>query len=346
MTALKSLYRMLLLVLAFFCLKNSYAQGKKNTNKIENLVFEGGGVRGIAYAGVLKALEEKKILEEVKRVGGTSAGAITALMVSIGYSAAEFKAIIDSTDFSEFNDGKHMFVGGTKRLVKQYGWYKGEAFLDWLGKLIKRKCGNENITFSQLKEKGFKELKITGTCLNKQKLIVFSNENYPNMPIKNAVRISMAIPYYFGAVFTDSSGKIYDQNIDSLKLDVMVDGGVLANYPFFLFDEYNDHWSEKSRLANPATLGFMIEEESQLARDSTDHQLAEWSIENVMDFSSSIYNVILGNMTRNTMTEDDWKRTVVISSKSVGPKVRKLSKKEKQMLISSGYKSTLSHLEN
>ncbi|MBQ0128550.1 MAG: patatin-like phospholipase family protein, partial [bacterium] len=40
-----------------------------------NLVFEGGGVRGIAYAGALEVLEEEKILRKIKRVAGTSAGA-------------------------------------------------------------------------------------------------------------------------------------------------------------------------------------------------------------------------------------------------------------------------------
>ncbi len=46
-------------------------------NQIRNLVFEGGGVKGIAYAGVVAVLEEKEILPDIRRVAGTSAGAIS-----------------------------------------------------------------------------------------------------------------------------------------------------------------------------------------------------------------------------------------------------------------------------
>ncbi len=40
------------------------------------LVFEGGGVKGIAYVGAMEILEENQILQNIHRVGGTSAGAI------------------------------------------------------------------------------------------------------------------------------------------------------------------------------------------------------------------------------------------------------------------------------
>ncbi len=45
-----------------------------------NLVFEGGGVKGSAYIGAIRALNEEGILPEIQRFGGTSAGAITALL--------------------------------------------------------------------------------------------------------------------------------------------------------------------------------------------------------------------------------------------------------------------------
>lgn len=49
-----------------------------------NLVFEGGGVKGIAYVGALEVLQEEGILQNVKRVAGTSAGAMMAVLVEIG----------------------------------------------------------------------------------------------------------------------------------------------------------------------------------------------------------------------------------------------------------------------
>jgi NTE family protein len=47
----------------------------------KNLVFEGGGVKGIAYVGALDVLESKGILNDIERIGGTSAGAINAILV-------------------------------------------------------------------------------------------------------------------------------------------------------------------------------------------------------------------------------------------------------------------------
>ena len=46
-------------------------------SQFRNLVFEGGGVKGIAYAGAIGVLEERDILAGIQRVAGTSAGAIT-----------------------------------------------------------------------------------------------------------------------------------------------------------------------------------------------------------------------------------------------------------------------------
>ena len=54
-----------------------------------NLVMEGGGIRGIAYGGALLELEQRGILRELRRVGGTSAGAIQAALLAVGYSAQE-----------------------------------------------------------------------------------------------------------------------------------------------------------------------------------------------------------------------------------------------------------------
>ena len=49
-----------------------------------NLVFEGGGVKGIAYCCALGVLDERVILSRISRVGGTSAGAINATLLALG----------------------------------------------------------------------------------------------------------------------------------------------------------------------------------------------------------------------------------------------------------------------
>ena len=48
------------------------------------LALSGGGIRGIAHAGVLKALEENNI--KIDAIGGTSSGSIIATLYAMGYS--------------------------------------------------------------------------------------------------------------------------------------------------------------------------------------------------------------------------------------------------------------------
>ena len=70
----------------------------------KNLVFEGGGVKGIAYGGALEALDKKGVLSNITRVAGTSAGAINATLLALDYSSAEVSKIIAETDFKKFGD--------------------------------------------------------------------------------------------------------------------------------------------------------------------------------------------------------------------------------------------------
>ena len=48
------------------------------------IALSGGGIRGIAHAGVLKALEDNKIKVDI--IGGTSAGSLVATLYAMGYS--------------------------------------------------------------------------------------------------------------------------------------------------------------------------------------------------------------------------------------------------------------------
>ena len=75
--------------------------------EIKNLIFEGAGVRGLAYAGVVEALEEYQIIDQVDKVGGTSAGAIIALLIALEYDSEALTSIISDTKFQQFNDGKY-----------------------------------------------------------------------------------------------------------------------------------------------------------------------------------------------------------------------------------------------
>src|SRR5580765_4056861 len=297
---------------------------------IKNLVFEGAGVRGIAYCGAVQEMESKKLMDGIERVGGTSSGAIIALTISLGYSGKEIENIISKSNFKKFNDGGFFFIGGINRLNKYFGWYKGKKFGKWLEKMIKEKTGNENITFEELHQKGFKDLYITGTSLNKQRAVVFSYESYPKMKVKDAIRISVSIPLYFEPVYIDSSGKTFDHPKLKEGFDMMVDGGVLENFPIHIFDKQQP---------DLYTIGFRIDHEPQIKNDKGDRTLAAMPIDDLRQYFGAFYNIVIENLNRQQLTIIDWQRTVSISDGDVLPKVRKLSKEEVTILIENGKKA-------
>ena len=67
-----------------------------------NLVFEGGGVKGIAYAGAMKVLEKEGILENIRRASGTSAGSINAVLFAAGFNSTETLKVLNQLDFNAF----------------------------------------------------------------------------------------------------------------------------------------------------------------------------------------------------------------------------------------------------
>lgn len=71
---------------------------------ISYLALEGGGGKGFAYLGALQLMQEHNILAQLKGVAGTSAGAITALMISLGMSADDIANEINTKDFNKFFD--------------------------------------------------------------------------------------------------------------------------------------------------------------------------------------------------------------------------------------------------
>ena len=151
------------------------------------------------------------------------------------------------------------------------------------------------------------------------------------MKIKDAVPISMSIPLYFEAVFVDSLGTIYEKPKENQELDIMVDGGIVLNYPITLFDSISDG----KRIIYPHTLGFKIERAEQIQYNK--HQLlAPMAIHQLDDYVSALYIYVIENLNNKGLKQKDWNSTVFISSEGISPKIKKLKKEEKQKLIDSG----------
>lgn len=77
----------------------------KNPRNVRYLAFEGGGGKGAAYLGAIEVLEQKKVLplktamtpdgtRQVRGFAGSSAGALTAFLLSLGYTSQQLGAII------------------------------------------------------------------------------------------------------------------------------------------------------------------------------------------------------------------------------------------------------------
>lgn len=302
----------------------------------QNLVFEGAGIRGIAYAGAIEVLEQQGMLSGVQRIGGTSAGAITALLLSLRYPSAEITRIVNSTPYRKFNDGRFSIAGGINRMKKYFGWYRGRQFEKWLARLIANKTGNADISFEDLHRLGYPDLYITGTSLDLQRTIVFSHESFPKMRVRDAVRISMSIPLYFEAVFMTPEGRLVAHPKQHReRMHVMVDGGITANFPIHLFD--SSRYLPEGMKVHPGTLGFRIDNRQQIVHDSLGLPgLAHRKIDTFNDYLKAFYSVMVENLNRADLGPADWQRTVAIDDGDLSPRIRKLSRSELALLLGNG----------
>ncbi|AII52261.1 patatin-like phospholipase family protein [Hymenobacter sp. APR13] len=311
-----------------------------------NLVMEGGGIRGIAYGGALAELEKQGVLAGLQRVGGTSAGAIQAALLAVGYSPQEIIEVVNRTPIQRLNDGRLIFFGGSTRLVKQYGWYRGDEFAKYLSELVSRKTGNPDLTLGELhtlvqqQPTRYRDLYTTGTNLTRQCTQVFSYETHPFMRVADAVRISMSIPLYFRAVLLDTTGHVVRQPLPGQPVEVLVDGGLLANYPIDLFD--NPRYLTAATPAsgpstNPETLGLRLDRAEQIALDARagrQRQLAPYAIQDFGSYVGALYTVAIENL--NPARPEDRTRTISISTLGFNPKIKRVSDAQKQQLMDSG----------
>ena len=307
----------------------------------KNLVFKGGGVRGIAYVGALKYLYENGLTRSLERVAGTSAGAITALVLALnpeGFS--EIKRIADSLDYrkvpseGERSEQAEQGEGGsalaraaqlwqksqslgivknlqcTLRLVQDKGWYSSDYFYDWLRETIAARFTVEKkiYTFADFADaslhKGgrpFLDLYVTGTDITNRTSRLFSAETTPDMEVALAVRISMSIPLFFEAIPYRYPGTPQPQ--------VYADGGVMWNYPLSVFDDQK-YCRRLDRGMNPETLGFFL----YSSPEATEYK----EVKGMVDYVGALFESLLLVQERLVLYGEKNKgRTVFISDEGI-----------------------------
>ncbi len=308
----------------------------------KNLIFEGGGVKGIAYGGALEVLNKMKILADIERVGGTSAGAINAVLLALGFTFQEVSDVVAATNFSDFQDKSGFVVNNMLRILRKYGWFKGDAFTEWIGEKIKEKTGTKNFTFGELEESvrssdtSFRLLYVAATNLSKQKVEIFSHEKTPEMTIKDAVRMSMGIPLFFKSVIKEN--------------DIMVDGGIAYNYPIDLFDheKYMSNDANKGDFSadedgyvyNFETLGFRLDSKALIQASRDNWSNVPMEIKNIKDHVLGILNFLMDIANKGHLRGDDWNRTIFIDTLNVKTTQFDLSKEKIDALIESGKSNT------
>lgn len=319
----------------------------QNNYNYKNLVLEGGGVRGLAYAGVFSVLEEKGILPQIERVAGSSAGSIAGMLVSIGYTADEIDSLMIELPVQKFNDGKGGVWGKYRRFKKDFGIYKGEVFEKWLQQLVAYKTHKPLLTFEQLHQLHlqnnlYKDFYCTGTNLSKQQLEIFSYTHTPGMPIALAVRISSTVPLYFEPVALDNQlQKI--KKADSISfVNYYVDGGMLSNYPISMFDTSEDGienplLSNKVKF-NTQTIGIKLERPQQIdSLNNNNAKIPAYDINKLSEYLAAFSNLLMETLNRKyPKLENEKGRTIYVSHGDISSRVKRTNQQDKLLLYENG----------
>ncbi|GEB76481.1 patatin-like phospholipase family protein [Sporolactobacillus inulinus] len=193
-----------------------------------DLVFSGGGVKGFAFAGALRVLENAGY--QFKRTAGTSAGSIVAALVAAGYTAEELKQIMANMDTDKLIEPTaHIRFPIVKwmRIYFKMGLFPGNHLEKWMNTLLREK-GIE--TFADLPKD---RLKIIVSDVTKGRLLVIPDDlkdyglDSLHFSVARAVRMSCTLPFFFEPV------PLYDA--DGVK-SLIVDGGILSNFPLWIFN--------------------------------------------------------------------------------------------------------------
>lgn len=188
------------------------------------LCLSGGGIKGVAHIGAIKAMEEENI--HFDAIAGTSSGSIVATLLACGYSSDQiysfFKKYAKSISYIDFrNIFKIIFSLIFKRKLLVNGLNSGVK----IEKFINEACNEKNIyDISNIK----KELLIPTVDSKSGKVFIFNScnlkyedelEKYiPKVNIGRAVRASCTYPVIFSPC--------------PYKEENLLDGGIKENVPY------------------------------------------------------------------------------------------------------------------
>ena len=196
-----------------------------------DLALSGGGIKGYALLGAVEVLEEKNF--SIQRFAATSSGAIIAALYSAGYKSSEIKEIFSTVDVTKFLDVRKTCsifpISKWLFLYWKMGLYQGKFLEKWLEEMLQKKGV---YTFKDLPKN---QLRMIAADLTNGQMLVLPDDlkkygiEPETFPIARAVRMSCSLPYIFEPVRLKS--------LD--KTALIVDGGIVSNFPIWLFNDKN-----------------------------------------------------------------------------------------------------------
>lgn len=258
-------------------------------------VFEGGGAKGVAYNGALRAMKENK--SWFCSVAGASAGAITAALIASGLSPEKIEEKTDKI-LEEVQTGSFFgllrlrYKGGyfptdgllkrLKDVIKNQVLNKNDAededvtgildrLLKWfkvlIKKIVSKKTAEDNdVTFRQLYDATGIELNVIAADLSLRRQMILNHKLTPECVVADAVVSSCSIPFAFPSrLLQVAEGKeiVNGEEKKIFSHHTIVDGGVWSNFPMFI---YEDKAFRKFYGLNPEEidsrhiLGFLLKE--------------------------------------------------------------------------------------
>jgi NTE family protein len=306
------------------------------SEKRVDLVLEGGGVKGVALAGALSALEDEGFKHQ--NVAGASAGAIIASLLAAGYKAAEIGEIIAGQDFKLFmdkgwEDQLPRILGPLTSVLKDQGIYEGGYFLN----LMKELLAVKNIhTFHDLINPGYEDqpkykykVQIIASDITKRRLLVLPRDahylglNPDDLGVAEAVRMSMSFPIFFEPYHVRDPQGGEDH--------LIVDGGLLSNFPVWLFDsDGKPEWP---------TFGLKLVEEdnkTSLGERLPVLDFAGKALNPTVSYIMNLVSTALEARDRMYIENNDFVRTIAIPTLGVSTLDFKLPKDKVDALYNSG----------
>lgn len=186
------------------------------------VALSGGGAKGLAHIGILKAIDSAGI--KVDYITGTSMGSIIGALYAAGYSAAEIEKMAKRMDWDAMLTNQSSLRAIVMEEKDEYSKYAVE--LPWVNNGFKLPSGMVEgeelwLKFAELffpvyTVKDFNKFSIPFRCISAdietgEAVVSDSGE------IVTAIRSSMAIPSVFTAI--ESNGRR------------LIDGGVVRNFP-------------------------------------------------------------------------------------------------------------------